>query len=82
MPVTVIRRGARLYPDDERGRSKNDGWIELQEDLVALGTPGRLVVAEGAGHHVHVDAPALVADEVRALVDATRTRATTVGSDR
>ena len=72
VPVTVVRRGARLYPDDERGRPKNDGWIELQEDLASLGTPGRLVVAEGAGHHVHVDAPALVADEVRRLVDVTR----------
>ncbi len=75
VPVTVIRRGGRLYPDDERGRPKNDGWIELQQDLAALGTPGRLVVAEGAGHHVHIDAPGLVAREVRALVAGARVAA-------
>ena len=70
VPVTVIRRGARLYPEDAPGRLKNDGWIALQEDLAALGTPGRAVVADGAGHHVHVDAPALVAREILALVEA------------
>ena len=79
VPVTVVRRGARLYPEDARGRAKNDGWEALQDDLAALGSPGRAVVAEGAGHHVHVDAPDVVAREVLALVRALRAGAAGTG---
>lgn len=70
VPVTVVRRGRDLYAGKRTGAAKTAAWIELQEDLATLGSPGRLVVAEGSGHHVHADAPELVVAEIGRLLDA------------
>ena len=69
VPVTVVRRGRDLYAGKRTGAAKTAAWIELQEDLATLGSPGRLVVAEGSGHHVHADAPALVVAEIERLLE-------------
>ena len=68
-PVTVVRRGRDLYADRTDGAERTAVWIELQEDLAEIGRPGRLVIAEGSGHHLHADDPSLVAAEIERLLE-------------
>ena len=42
--------------------------MRLQRQLVTLSPKGKLIVAEGSGHDVHVDRPAIVIDAVREMV--------------
>jgi len=69
VPIVVIRRGKELYNDDTDGLAKNAIWVELQEDLTKLSTHSKMVVAENSGHHVHVDQPELVAEQLKLLID-------------
>lgn len=68
-PVTVLRRGLDLYGGRPDAAGKSVAWIGMQEDLATLGTPGRLVVAEGSGHHVHTEDPALLVVEIERLLE-------------
>jgi pimeloyl-ACP methyl ester carboxylesterase len=45
---------------------------ELQADLATLSSSGRWVIAEDAGHYVHLDQPGLVVDAIREVVEAAR----------
>lgn len=47
-------------------------WADLQADLATLSPEGRLVVAEGSGHFVQGDRPALVVEAVSAIVVGAR----------
>jgi pimeloyl-ACP methyl ester carboxylesterase len=47
-------------------------WAELQAELVTLSSNGKQVIAEGAGHHVHLDQPQVVIDAIREVVEAAR----------
>jgi pimeloyl-ACP methyl ester carboxylesterase len=70
MPLVVIRRGRAATPpnaDDER-------WRERQERLTTLSSRATLVVAANAGHVIPYDDPALVAAQVRTVVEAIRAR--------
>lgn len=58
LPLTVITAGNQNSP----------GWQTMQEELAALSDDGVHIVAEGAGHDVHVDAPDVVIQAVRDLV--------------
>jgi pimeloyl-ACP methyl ester carboxylesterase len=44
-------------------------WAELQAELVTLSSNGKQVIAEGAGHHVHLDRPELVIDAIREVAE-------------
>ncbi len=47
-------------------------WPEAQRRLAALSTAGRLIVAQGSGHYIHWEQPALVIDAVRQVVATAR----------
>ncbi len=47
-------------------------WPEAQPRLAALSTAGRLIIAQGSGHAIHWDQPALVIDAVRQVVVTAR----------
>ncbi|MFK7892106.1 MAG: alpha/beta fold hydrolase [Granulosicoccus sp.] len=68
-PLVVLSRGLDLYGNDDLGRRKTQIWDELQADLTAISTRSTLVRAEGSGHHVHTDDPALVASTIKTLID-------------
>jgi pimeloyl-ACP methyl ester carboxylesterase len=61
IPVLVVTGGHQ--PDANR--------IE-QHRLANLSTCGRQIIAEGTGHWIHLDNPALVADAIRELVSRSR----------
>ena len=49
-------------------------WAEAQRRQAALSSDSRLIIAQGSGHYIHWEQPALVIDAVRQLVEATRSR--------
>jgi pimeloyl-ACP methyl ester carboxylesterase len=49
-------------------------WAEAQRRQAALSTNGRLIVAEGSGHAIHWEQPALVVDAVRQVIADVRSR--------
>ena len=49
-------------------------WAEAQRQQAALSTHGRLIVAEGSGHAIHWEQPALVVDAVRQVLADVRSR--------
>lgn len=68
-PVRVLRRGLDLYAGQDDSAGKNALWRELQEDLATLSHDGRVIVAAGSGHHIHVEQPELVAGVIGELID-------------
>jgi pimeloyl-ACP methyl ester carboxylesterase len=69
LPLVVIRRGRGL-PD----KAVEDSWRAAQEEQATLSSNARLVLAKNAGHVIPYDDPQIVADAVRAVLDAARTR--------
>lgn len=68
-PLVVISRDLERGPqsdDDEKLREERRAW---QEDLARLSANARLVVAEGSGHHVQIERPDVVIDEIRRILD-------------
>lgn len=75
IPLVVLAHGLpdlftrRMSPRDVAQAERV--WRAMQAELAALSPQGRLVVAEGAGHKIHLDRPDLVVEAIRAvLVDA------------
>lgn len=67
VPVTVISAGKqppRFLAGSEALRARRTG----QEELVALGSPGRHVVATKSGHFPQFSEPDLVSNEIRTLI--------------
>ncbi len=67
-PVRVLRRGLKLYRGRKNSAGKNALWRELQDDLATLSHDGRVIVAAGSGHHVHIERSGLVADVIIELI--------------
>lgn len=68
LPVTVI--GAS-EPDLHFGESADafrQFWNEESQSLAGKSQNGRFLLAEGSSHHIHLDAPQLVIDEIRQMV--------------
>ena len=64
LPLTVIDHD-KPFPDPVI----EEGWHDAQARLAALSSRGRLVVATGYGHNIAGEAPALVAEEVRSMLE-------------
>ena len=66
MPLVVIASGESL--------ANLPNWRQAQEQMTALSTRGRLVVAEHSSHFVQGDQPSLVIDAVRDTVSDVRAK--------
>ena len=55
IPLTVITAGRQQIP----------GWREMQDELAALSADSTHLVADDAGHYVHLDAPEFVIQAIR-----------------
>ena len=70
MPLVVIRRGRTAQPPN----ATDESWRAEQELLPALSTNSVLVVATNSGHVIPYDEPAVIADAVRRVMDACKTK--------
>lgn len=68
MPLVVIRRGKTANPPSEEDLR----WRRLQEGLAGLSSNSRTIVATQSGHVVPYEAPDVVADAVRQVIDRLR----------
>lgn len=83
LPLIVISAGR---PDEESGgdsiaereyeQRRREVKEELQRELAALSTRGKLVIATDSGHGIHTDQPELVIESLRELLQIARDDAT------
>lgn len=71
LPLIVVRRGKTEQPPSEADLRHQ----RVQENLAKLSTDSALIVAQNSGHTIPLDEPGVVADAVRRMLDALRTRA-------
>jgi len=70
LPLIVVRRGKTEQPPSEADLRHQ----RVQENLAKLSTNSALIVAQNSGHTIPLDEPAVVADTVRRMLDARRTK--------
>lgn len=70
MPLVVLTRGKRVWPDDEHGNGLEHLWITLQSELATQSPAVAHLVALGSGHLVHLEQPDLVAYGIALAFDA------------
>jgi pimeloyl-ACP methyl ester carboxylesterase len=75
LPLVVISAGASQVPDllnltAEEQAALTTVQAELQADLADLSSNSRQVLAEDAGHYVHIEQPDLVIEAIREVMDA------------
>ena len=75
MPLIVLTRGKREYPDTEVGTQLDAERKRLQLDLLNLSRNSKQIIATASGHHIQLDDPELVIDAIRQVVDSVRQRA-------
>jgi len=68
VPLVVVTRGRRVWPEDPMGDALERAWTEMQLDLVSSVPGARQLIARNAGHLVHLDEPEMVAHAVRMLL--------------
>ncbi len=80
LPMVVLTRGLRAWPDDHRGNLIEALWLQLQDELAAQSPHTAHIIAEASGHHIHLDQPELVADAITMVVDFARSAAGTAAA--
>lgn len=68
VPLVVVTRGRRVWPQDPMGDALESAWSQMQLDLVASVPGARQLIAQHSGHLVHLDEPEMVAHAVRLLL--------------
>jgi len=64
IPIVVITRGKRVWPDTPYGDAMEMAWTELQDELSYLSDHSTHIIAENSGHSIHLDEPKLVLDAI------------------
>lgn len=78
LPLVVLSQGKEPEAVPDIGMTREMAveqrlvWNELQEELAALSTRSRRIVAQKAGHLIQIDQPELVVDSIRQLVGELR----------
>lgn len=75
VPLVVISRGKRVWPDDPYGDALELEWKKMQGELVGFVPHGRQVIAERSGHLIHLEQPDLVAASILSIVNDARMNA-------
>lgn len=72
LPLIVITRGTPRGPLDAKRPLVERLWLELQSELAASSSVSAHIVAQRAGHNVHVEQPEVVAFGIAMLVERYR----------
>jgi len=74
IPLFILTRGMRVWPEDQRGDAAERVWLELQSDLALKAKRHIHMLAEYSGHFVHLDQPQLVIDAITEVLIFARPR--------
>ena len=69
IPLVVLTRGKRVWPETEYGDAMEEVWTELQDELGRLSDHSTHIIAENSGHSIHLDEPELVVDAIHDLLN-------------
>ena len=69
IPIVVLSRGKRVWPDTPYGDAMEATWKELQDELSYLNGNSTHIIAENSGHLIHLDEPELVVDAIHDVLD-------------
>jgi pimeloyl-ACP methyl ester carboxylesterase len=72
VPMVVLTRGKRVWPQTDRGQQMEQLWAQLQVELANRTQRSIHILAHRSGHYVHLDQPELVANSVQLVVDLVR----------
>lgn len=68
VPLIVLTRGKRVWPDDPYGNNLERIWQEMQIDLLSLTSDSWQVIAADSGHQIHLEQPDLVVESIQDLL--------------
>jgi len=72
VPLVVISRGKRVWPDDPYGDALELEWQKMQREMAGFTSHGRQVIAKQSGHLIHLEQPDLVAESILSVVNEAR----------
>jgi pimeloyl-ACP methyl ester carboxylesterase len=72
VPVVVISRGQRVWPNTRKGNRLERLWAELQDDLAERKVHVPHLFAQRSGHFIQLDEPGMVVNAVRSVVESVR----------
>lgn len=75
MPLVVLTRGKRVWPEGAKGDALEKLWLTLQDELAGQSPIAAHLLAPSSGHPLHLEAPALVGAAVTLATPAWRLRA-------
>lgn len=72
IPLIVLTRGEGGYEDGLNVPAKEleDERLRLQKELAKLSSNSKQIIAKDSGHNIHLEAPDLVVDAIRQVVQA------------
>lgn len=68
VPLIVLTRGKRVWPEGYRGDLMEKLWFELQGELASRSSHYVQFIANESGHYIHLDQPRLVIDAIRQVI--------------
>ncbi len=81
VPVFVISRGVREWPEGKEGDAQETAWQKQQEELVGISSQAKHIIASKSGHFIHLKEPQLVADSIKRMVTDERARLAAVAAE-
>ena len=69
IPIVVVSRGKRVWPDTPYGDAMEAAWKELQKELNYMSGNSTHIIAENSGHVIHLDEPELVVDAIHDVLN-------------
>ena len=64
IPLIVLSRGKRVWPENSYGDAMERVWMYLQRDLLSLSGRSEQYIAMHSGHAIHLDQPQLVISSI------------------
>ena len=72
VPLTIIAHNSAARAKTAKAKRFAKNWLNLQLDLATRAPQGRFIMAEHSGHHIHLEQPELVINNVRTIVEQNR----------
>lgn len=72
LPVIVVSHGRHILPGSALGDELENDWDLHQREFVSRFKNGRVIIAQGSGHHIPLDEPDIVSDAIRRVLPQRR----------